>query len=220
MFVREFGDTAWVVREDNRIVAYLFGSGRRRNPSATSIWWPFAGAISAAGSDDGSASNSRHAPESARQRWPYTRRKPSSTTADALTTLAHRVLCELRRDPDRLLRRVADRPCGLLDDRSDGTPPRRQCFRQSPGEVAPDPEDAAGRLVEVCLRERPFPDQRKDVAVDVRPPTDSDNSGSQSTGMADPCCSRPGPDLFVGLSDLDPLEEVLATFDQRLKDVS
>ena len=32
MFVHEFGDTAWVVREDRRIVAYLFGFWSQTEP--------------------------------------------------------------------------------------------------------------------------------------------------------------------------------------------
>jgi len=33
MFVHEFGDTAWVVREDDRIVAYLFGFWSQTEPT-------------------------------------------------------------------------------------------------------------------------------------------------------------------------------------------
>ncbi len=32
MFVHEFGDTAWVVREDDRVVAYLFGFWSQTEP--------------------------------------------------------------------------------------------------------------------------------------------------------------------------------------------
>lgn len=33
MFVHEFGDTAWVVREDGRVIAYLFGFWSQTEPT-------------------------------------------------------------------------------------------------------------------------------------------------------------------------------------------
>lgn len=63
MFVHEFADTTWVVWEEGRVIAYLFGFWSQAEPVGYMHLVAVRAVINGVASDGGSTSSSRNAPE-------------------------------------------------------------------------------------------------------------------------------------------------------------